>query len=234
MVEYQIIRFNEAQNAIIDFVIKHRVTNSEDLILWRYEKLSDFEHINAVAMRGNTIVGLKTYFIKNLLINGKKYPFGDSGHIQVEKEFGGMGIFSNLLSEASRSAEQEGVKFFYGIPTLRIMRIFLKQGWQYIGDILSFSRRVSIYKNLFHILKNETLCKFLDTIYFFFTSSLSRYPLVSTKGYSFHETTEFNDQYEELCRKINRDIPIMRLRDKWFLKWRYIDKPFKKKQYKFF
>jgi len=196
--------------------------SDENFIKWEYFKNPAGEAIIKFAKNEDKeIVGqyvLDTMFVK---VFNKQLKATLSLNTLTKKEFLRQGIFETLGKEAFKTCEDEQYAFTYGYPNQNSHPGFIKK----LNFIDLHKIPLLIYpcnvKSLVKKKINKTLALFVPNIFFSLNKKTNGMNIIDLKEEDLASLDVF---WEEIKDKYS----IMVVRNKDFLKWRYMDIPIRK------
>jgi GNAT superfamily N-acetyltransferase len=133
------------------------------------------------------------------------------------------GVLASVDAKLGEAAEEKGVNFSFGMATTRIFPVYTKLqalvvcvppllvrvvNW---GRVLKYRFKVPVpVGNLFGYFRDRLL---------------SRSSRLRDTGIAVEQIQSFDERFDDLWQKASEIAPIMIVRDRSYLNWRYVEKP---------
>ena len=198
---------------------------------WHWEFLGRPEQdvLIRLAWDGYRLVGQYAAGPIRLWVNGQEKRAALSYDTMTDPEYQGRGIFTSLASSLIADMQGKGYHSIFGFPNGNSIHGFMKKlGWRRIGVPPVCIRPVS----LSHILHAQLRvpARLADWISCFFTGLIQlfgngRIRAASSK-YRIIEESAFGDWADHLWDRCKDQHQVWVVRDRAYLNWRYIEKPY--------
>lgn len=207
--------------------------NNRDRINYPYEKRYDwiyYENPYGLATawiiwdeKNYSPAGFTSVYPRVMLVNGKEMVCWNCGDFSIEKKYRTLGIALKLRKEAKISVDEGRVPFLYAHPNNRMVYVHLKAGHKQIAIVKRFALPVRIDK---YLEKYSVAKIFSPAINSIFSKLLKfKYKRIGEYQVSSKLEMDFNDSFRGICDELNREFPVIGLRDKVYLTWKYKKHP---------
>jgi len=195
--------------------------------VWMFVDNPDNTSIIWLAERDGKIVGQYPAIIETLKVEDKIIKGAQLIDTMTHPQYRRQGICSTLGKKALNKMEKGGVQFVYCFPTQEVYPLHIKSGWL---DVCTFQVMVKPLnlKNILrkYFVRNKLLLNIFTAggnliIKTFFMSK----KVPEERMSKIREITSFDDRINGFWNKISRNYNIIRIRDKKYLNWRYVDVP---------
>ena len=166
--------------------------------LWQYVKLPTKKTYCYLVKKNQTIIGYFHVPIYKISINRKNYLIGNVQDVAISKLYRGFGIFKKLSKFAVDDLKDK-VDLLYTFPNNLSLENFIKH------NTFSFFKYVPLYIK-------TTFLNFINK------NKLKNNQKIIIKNY-------VDKKIDKLFKRFSINHSIHLIRDKSFLKWRYIDSP---------
>jgi GNAT superfamily N-acetyltransferase len=209
-----------------------------DLKRWRWEfKENPYGSLQIFGDSEGKIVGHMGLIGVPIKLDNTTVQGSQAVDLAVAPEFRGRGMFVEIGKKLMQEAKNKGFTVSYGVPNEPAYGGHLKYGWFYVSEIPVLTKMIS-RKSLgfFALAKLRDLLKqpLLSSISNFMillrdlirtTAVKSRKPL-GLESFRKRIITSFDDQFDRLWREVSAQHKFLIVRDKTYLNWRYIKRPY--------
>ena len=196
---------------------------------WMFVDNPDNASIIWLAEHNGKIVGQYPAIIETLKVKDKIVKAAQLIDTMTHPEYRRQGVCSTLGKKALNEMENGGVQFVYCFPTQEVYPLHIKSGWL---DVCIFQVMIKPlnFKNFLkkYFVSNRLLLNIFTAGGNLAIKSFYRSKKVLGGDMSkVREITRFGDQINHFWNKISNsnDYNIIRIRDKKYLNWRYVDVP---------
>lgn len=189
---------------------------------WQYQNLPSNESHVYVAKIQNEIIGYYHISCYEIKIANEFFKVGQIQSVAILPAYRGKGIFQKLSGFANEDINKH-LDVIYGFPNNKSIHTFIKyNNFDFVGALPVYILPINITKIIppkFKLLKSMRIVwTFMDTIFSLFSKSLGKDESVKT-------IKNINSEIENLFLKFGNRNNIAVVRNKEFLKWRYINSP---------
>lgn len=250
MNRYIIIEANVKRNKedILSILKRNLKVASTQRYDWNYENcpcgaarcwLAKYEN-------SNSFVGSAALFPRKIIINGEPVYAEIAGDFAVDKKHRVYGPAIKLQREIQSRLRNTRFKFIYGVPNELSKTLFLRVGYQEIGEFklfikilktkyipkeyLSLSLRSKMLLRVINFLTSFKMFSLVIDIPIKIISKEKRYK--KTFSYSVEMPEFFDDRFDAFWKKVSKQFNIIGERTSNFLNWRYKQSSFQ--EYKIF
>jgi len=196
---------------------------------WRWEFMEgpDGKAFIYIVEDENKIIGHFADIPRRFSIEGEVVLGTLSLDLMVQPDYWRRGIFAAMGRYGAQRVKQENGLFMTSFP-IRLETIlgFKKIGWKGVVElpVLVYPIRFSgIVNRYFHFLPLSILVGGVSR--FFYTFLFKTRRRNEFKGIEIEEIVQLDDQFEPFWRKVLSLNPIMGIRDKNYMTWRYLQHP---------
>jgi len=184
----------------------------------------------AIDNQTQRIVGCSSSFPKKVWLRDRFTLCTIGGDTYVAPEWRRKGIIDSLHKAILKERQDRDMAKEFGFSLAANIRALIKTGYQVPGDFLDSRKLLSVKP----LLKKAKLAgmfpagvlRLIDEIFLGFTENrLSR---LHDSKYVVSEMVSFDDSFEALIAEVTPSFNICCLRDMPFLRWRFLDNPFRK------
>ena len=196
---------------------------------WRWMHINNPAGISRIwlAEDGSKIVSQYPVILEDMKIGEEIIKAAQLIDTMTHPEYRRQGLFSTLGKKALTKMENGGVQFVYCFPTQEVYPLHIKSGWH---DVCIFQVMIKPL-NLKSILRKYFVRNRLLLNIFTISGNLIIKTFFRSKKVpdedklKVREITRFDDRINDFWNKISDDYNIIRIRDKEYLNWRYVDVP---------
>ncbi|RMF54943.1 MAG: GNAT family N-acetyltransferase [Calditrichaeota bacterium] len=167
----------------------------------------------------NIPVGTTAVFPRKMLVKGKELLAWNCGDFSINRRFRTLGIAMKLRKAAKQCVDEGKVPFLYAHPNDRMVHIHLKVGHKKIALMKRFALPIDVSKVLNKTPVQRTAARVLNPL----LKGVLKFKYKKVGEYEFCPAgkANFDYHYREICERINREIPIVGLRDETYLTWKF-------------
>lgn len=178
----------------------YKEVNNKEMTLdhwkWKFTESPSGKAVIKLMFDGDKLIGHYAAIPMNMQVKNKLVKAVLSVNTMTHPDYRGYGIFAYLGKETYRVCEQKGFKFVYGFPNNNIYQSRIKKlGWKGYG-------------------KMSILTKDLES------EAASIYSAKKV-----YEVYEFDTRVNLLWEKVKNSYPVIVIRTKEFLNWRFTNHP---------
>jgi GNAT superfamily N-acetyltransferase len=184
----------------------------------------------AVTSQDNKIVGCTSVFPKKIWLNGHAETGSAGGDTYVDPMWRRKGIAVALHRASLAGMRENGITLEYGFPLQENLGAFRKAGACLPGDFVSARCFLSIGPFLKKVRLDRfvpgKLLEVLDSVFLKVTK-----PGISSSAeteYEVREVDTFDERFEALSEELSSSFKICCVRDSSYLRWRFLNNPFRK------
>ena len=184
----------------------------------------------AVTSQDNKIVGCTSVFPRKMWLNGHVETGSAGGDTYVDPMWRRKGIAEALHRASIEGMQESGITLEYGFPLRENLGAFRKAGTCLPGDFVSARCFLSVWPFLKKVRLDRSvpgkLLEVLDRVFLKVTN-----PGISSSDeteYEVGEVGDFDERFETLSEELSSSFKICIVRDSSYLRWRFLNNPFKK------
>ena len=196
---------------------------------WRWMHIDNPAGVSRIwlAEIDGKLVGQYPLILEDMKIGDEIIKGAQIVDTMTHPEYRRWGVAYGLGEKALRELEKENIHIVYGFPNQQAYPLHIKFGWL---DVCAFQVMIKPLnlKNILqkYFVRNRLLLNILVScgnliIKAFFRSKKVR----AGDVLKIREITSFDDRVNKFWNKISNDYNIIRIRDKKYLNWRYVDVP---------
>ena len=184
----------------------------------------------AVASQDNRIVGCHSLFPRKMWLNGHLETGSIGGDTYVDPMWRRKGIGETLNKVSMKSMRENGIALLFGFPLPEDLRAFHRAGAHLPGDFVSARRILSVRPFLKKAGMNRLLPgKLLDASdRVFLKVTISGISSSDETEYEVREVDGFDERFDTLAEDFSSFFKISCVRDSSYLRWRFLNNPFRK------
>jgi GNAT superfamily N-acetyltransferase len=184
----------------------------------------------AVTSQDNKIVGCASVFPRKMWLNGHVETGSAGGDTYVDPMWRRKGIAEALHRASATGMQENGVMLQYGFPLRENLRAKCKAGACLPGDFVSATCFLSIGPFLKKVRLDRfvpgKLLEVLDSVFLKVTKS--GISSSAETEYEVREVDTFDERFEALSEELSSSFKICCVRDSSYLRWRFLNNPFRK------
>ena len=194
---------------------------------WMFVDNPDNTSIIWLAEHDSKILGQYPAIIETMKVEDKIIKGAQLIDTMTHPEYRRQGICSTLGKKALNKMENGGVQFVYCFPTQEVYPLHIKSSWL---DVCAFQVMIKPL-NLKNILQkyfvhNRLLLNILTASGNLIIKAIFRSKKVPDEDtLKVRKISYFDDHINEFWNTISNDYNIIRIRDKKYLNWRYVEVP---------
>jgi len=212
---------------------------------WFWEfKSNPFGHLIGVAEHEGQILGHMALIPTYMKIGKKAIVGSQAVDLVVLPEFRRQGMFLAIGKMLTKEAGKKGIDIVYAFPGMHAPSHsgFLKYGWFDVCKVpllikpINMNKMVNFldkYKRLGFLNKSKisrnvvkSILQIILTIISFFSGIFNRIEgNDNLRNVEIHSIKSFDDRIDDFWKKVSRYYPIIVIRNKKYLNWRYFEKP---------
>jgi GNAT superfamily N-acetyltransferase len=190
---------------------------------WLYERNPHGRALTWVAVDdSNTLVAVTSIFPRKIVVAGRNRVGSMGGDCYVAPRARRRGLATKLHKATRAEMKQHGVDFMFGPPRPNNLEALLKAGSHLVTTFRRFTRPLSgraAYRALF----KRTAPRVLGPMPDLSLKVFDRITGPSLRGWTLEPVTEFGEEFDRLFERSVAEYPIIGLRDRGFLTWRYLE-----------
>ena len=204
----------------------------EDRYRWIYQDNPHGKALRwlAVTSLDNKIVGCASVFPRKMWLNGHAETGSAGGDTYVDPMWRRKGIAEALHRASSKGMRENGVMLQYGFPLRENLKAKCKAGACLPGDFVSarcfLSIRPFVKKVKLDRLLPGKLLDLLDRV--FLKVTISGISSSDETEYEVREVDGFDERFDTLAEDFSSFFKISCVRDSSYLRWRFLNNPFRK------
>jgi len=184
----------------------------------------------AIDTQTDRIVGCTSVFPKKLWLNDRVILGSAGGDTYVDPLWRRKGIAETLYRVELKEMQESGIRFMYGFPLAANLRALCKAGAHLPGHFSSPRLFVSLHPFLSKVkldgIVPQGALKALDKIFIKATSL--RTLKSSETRHAILDFNDFDETFGTLTQEIAPFFNICGVRDGSYLRWRFLDNPFRR------
>ncbi|HJH26976.1 MAG TPA: hypothetical protein C5S37_09470 [Methanophagales archaeon] len=196
---------------------------------WRWLHLDNPAGISRIwlAEHDGKIVGQYPVIMENIKVKSEIIKAAQLIDTMTHPQYRRQGIFSTLGEKALTEMENRETHLVYCFPTQQVYPLHIKSGW---FDVCTFQVMVKPFnlKNILrkYFVRNKLLLNIFTAGGTLIIKAFFRSKKVPDAEMSkVRKISHFDDHINEFWNKISNGYNIIRIRDKKYLNWRYVDAP---------
>ncbi|MGD0664054.1 MAG: GNAT family N-acetyltransferase [Syntrophorhabdales bacterium] len=184
----------------------------------------------AVTSQDSKIVGCASVFPRKMWLNGHVETGSAGGDTYVDPLWRRKGIAEALHRASSKGMRENGVMLQYGFPLRENLKAKCKAGACLPGDFVSARCFLSIRPFVKKVKLDRLLPgKLLDLLDRVFLKVTNREISSSDEShYVVREVDTFDERFEAFSEELSSSFKICCVRDSSYLRWRFLNNPFRK------
>jgi GNAT superfamily N-acetyltransferase len=184
----------------------------------------------AVTSQDNKIVGCTSVFPRKIWLNGHVEIGSLGGDTYVDPMWRRKGIAEALHRASLVGIQENSVALLYGFPLRENLGAFRKTGACLPGDFVSARRFLSVRPFLKKVRMDRFLPgPLLEVVDRMFLKATNPGIFSSAEtAYDVREIDTFDERFEALSEELRSSFKICCVRDSSYLRWRFLNNPFRK------
>jgi predicted N-acetyltransferase YhbS len=180
-----------------------------------------------LAEHDSKLVGQYTVIMENMKVDGDVVKTAQLVDTMTHPKYRRRGIAFTLGKKALSEVENGSIHLVYCFPTQQVYPLHIKSGWL---DVCAFQVMIKPLnlKNILqkYFVRNRLLLNIFTSSGNLIIKALFKSKKVSDEDISkVREISRFDDRINEFWNRVSSDYNIIRIRDKKYLNWRYVDAP---------
>lgn len=196
---------------------------------WRWLHIDNPAGISRIwlAEHNGKLIGQYPVIMENMKVDGEIIKAAQLVDTMTHSQYRHRGICSTLGKKALNEMEKGEIHLVYCFPTQQVYPLHIKSGWL---DVCAFQVMIKPL-NLKNILQKYSVRNRLLLNIFTVGGNLIIKVFFRSKKVSdedmpkVRKISHFDDRINEFWNTISNDYNIIRIRDKKYLNWRYVDAP---------
>ncbi|MFT4544256.1 MAG: GNAT superfamily N-acetyltransferase [Bacteroidia bacterium] len=189
---------------------------------WQYKELPTGKSFAYVAWDAEKIIGYYHVPVYRCSINGEEKLIGNIQDVAVNPNYRGIGLFRQLAEFANADLDKSEVDLIYTFPNDKSIRTFLK--YNAFKQVSRVPARIRPVKSG-NILRSKVNLFGIEKVLGFFADGLIN---LTSKSFRFSKASVENlmhitDEVEDVFSTHSSSFKNHLIRDKAWLKWRYLD-----------
>ena len=239
--KYSIIKFKSEDLSKIRLFFKRLYTGlgtygSIDLFNWKIQENYVSTGIINLIKDGNNIISTTSLTPKILYLKGKNQIVAEIGDTYTDPNYQRKGLFSMLINQTRKDAEDRGISFVYGTPNKQSLPGYEKKAnFKIINNINVYS--MSLPVNISPIISGRLhwiLGNIIGYFYLFYVLCLYEIKKSINKAYALKDIIEIEivpNGWDDFWEKAHASHDFIFLRDLKAIEWRFINHPNKYRFY---
>ena len=197
---------------------------------WQFMEGPDGKAFIYIAEDGGRVIGHFADVPRRFSANGRMVLGTLSLDLMVHPDYRRKGIFSELGRYAAQRVKKEKGLFMTAFPIRKeTITGLLKIGWKIVGELPVLVYPISFCGMLDRHVNFLPFSLLVGGITRFFYSLFFHVKRVrSLEGIDIEEVKIFNDSFDRFWEKALSLYPMMGVRDRTFLSWRFLQNPFRR------
>jgi hypothetical protein len=162
---------------------------------WRYRDDPFGQSVIRMAFDGDRLVGHFAAIPMKVAVTGEIYTDIFPMTAMTHPDYGGRGIFTSLMDQTYRSCAQKGASLVYGFCNQNSLGPSVRYGYRNVIKTVLWQKKLN-------------------------ANSITGPPIDKVEPVSI-----FDDRIDALWETVKNDYPVINIRNKEFLNWRYIRAP---------
>ncbi len=172
------------------------------------------------------VAGFTVAHPRIVYINGEAFCGWNCGDFSINKKYRTLGVAVKLRTAATACVNQGEIPFLYAHPNERMSLIHLKAGHSVLGEMVRYARPLSLDRYLPRYLQDSAVSSSLGWAYHKGVSAWTRSARFRQSFQcELHDGFSEDAPYDALMNRVRKGVPVVGLRDKAYLKWRFGDSP---------
>ena len=194
---------------------------------WKFEKNSGIPSRIYVAEIDGYIVGLRAFIIERIKILEREWHTGLGVDIMVHPDFRRYGIASQVANGAFEEMESAGSPILVGFPNEAAFKVYSRRrsNWRHVCSIPMLVKPLDFDGILRKYIKNSLIRALAKVPVGVSWALLFRGKAESALDLTVKRVHGFDERFDTLWDEVRHQFPILLVRDKAFLRWRFSEKP---------
>ena len=189
---------------------------------WQYLQLPTKKSYVYAAWDKNKIVGYYHIPLYRCLIDGDEKLIGNIQDVAVDPKYRGLGLFRQLANFSNTDLNEKEVDLIYTFPNSASIKTFVKyDNFKTITTVPTYIRPINTLKIIENRIKLFGVEKIFSMLFDVFNNIKSKkFKLPNSKIF---KTSIFDNEIETVFKKHSKQYKNHLIRDRLWLKWRYLD-----------
>ncbi len=194
---------------------------------WKFEQHSGHPAKVFVAESEGSIVGLRPFIVERLKVLNCSWLTGLGVDIMVHPDYRRHGIASQVANEAAALMDAAGIPILTGFPNEAAFKVYVRRrsNWRHICSIPMMVKLLSFNAIVGKYLKPPALRWPLAMVASLLWGLLFRDRTRAHPDVSVSAVEDFDERFDALWEDVSQLHPIALVRDREFLRWRFVEKP---------
>ncbi|HJH27790.1 MAG TPA: hypothetical protein C5S37_13740 [Methanophagales archaeon] len=180
-----------------------------------------------LAEHDGKLVGQYPVIMENMKVDGEVVKTAQLVDTMTHPKYRRRGIAFTLGKKALSKVENGGIHLIYCFPTQQVYPLHIKSGWLDVCAFQVMFKPLNL-KNILqkYFIRNRLLLNILTASGNLIIKALFRSKKVPDEDtLKVRKISHFDDRINEFWNTMSIDYNIIRIRDKKYLNWRYVDAP---------
>ena len=196
---------------------------------WRWMHVDNPAGVSRIwlAEHDGKLVGQYPVIMENMKVDGEVVKTAQLVDTMTHPQHRRQGICSTLGKKALNEVENGGFQLVYCFPTQEIYPLHIKSGWLDVCSFQVMFKPLNL-KNILqkYFVRNRLLLNIFTVVGTIIIKALFRSKKVPDEDtLNVRKISHFDDRINEFWNTMSIDYNIIRIRDKKYLNWRYVDAP---------
>ncbi len=196
---------------------------------WRWLHIDNPAGISRIwlAECDGKLVGQYPLILEDMKVGKESIKGAQIVDTMTHPEYRRLGIANSLGKKALRELEKEKIHLAYGFPNQQAYPLHIKSGWLDVCAFQVMIKPLNLKKFLQrYFIRNRLLLDIFTVGGNLIIKAFFRSKKVPDEDMlKIREISCFNDRISDLWNRISNDYNLIRIRDKKYLNWRYVDVP---------
>lgn len=221
--------FAESGESILSLLNQGNRKFDEAFMEWRYQKRPSGTLVVSVARdHDGRVIGCRTMFPYHFHILGRPETSGFQADLFVDKEQRKSGIGTKLVSHCIDCTLEKGIHTILGMPNEASTRLQEKHQLRKIGVVQGFRRYFDLKERLSKRGASPPIARLVSKAAGLLLNTFSpEDPFGRESEYSLVAENVIDGEFDTLWNDVVGAIDVVGNRDSRYLKWRYLDHPYK-------
>lgn len=180
----------------------------------------------AIDEADGAVAGFTVAHPRVMCVGGEALTAWNCGDFSINKKYRTLGVAVKLRSAATACVNQGEIPFLYAHPNDRMALIHLKAGHTALGEMVRYARPLGFDRYLPNYLKGSPVSSGLGWAFHKGVSAWTRSARFRRAFQcELHDGFSEEAPYEALMDRVRKQVPVVGLRNRTYLKWRFGDKP---------
>ncbi len=201
--------------------------HTKEFYNWKYFQNPAGNASVRIAVRNEDVIGIVAATYRKTKLNNNIILSAELGDLFTHPNYRRQGVFTNLCYEVIDEIEQKGVELIYVRPNQNSYLILVrKMGFRELFNLKAFLYPLDINKILRNRVKNNLLFSAISPIVRIISKAIFKdIDSQIESNFNIVKTLILDEDVYQLWQRVSKDFDIATVRDKEYLKWRYIKSP---------